>query len=86
MPKIKPSPNVILKTLLRRPGERFAYYFWDNDEWEHTAELIKILRNAENSNQVAYLGGNWHGLGRYACVKSGFLLPEINCSLQQMRI
>ena len=85
-PKIKTGRDVRLRRLLTRPGDRLAYYCGEDDEWEHTVELLKVTETDRNAGRAACLAGNRHCLGRYERRKGGFLLSVVNRALQRVRV
>jgi pRiA4b ORF-3-like protein len=86
LPKIKPSRDVRLEQLLRRPGDQLAYYCGDDDDWEHTIELLNVTENIGRASRAACTAGNRHCLRRRKSRKGSFLLPAINRMLQRVRL
>ena len=86
LPKIKSGRDVGLATILSRPGDRLAYYCGDDDEWEHTVELLKITEVVSRSDRAACLAGDQACLRRDARHRGKFLLSAVNRALQRLRV
>jgi hypothetical protein len=86
LPKIKPGRDVSLERLLSQPGDRLAHYCGDDDEWEHTVELLKITKMVGRTRRAACVAGNRHCSRRHEHRKSGFLLSAVNRALQRVRV
>ena len=87
LPKIKFGHDVSLVNLLSLPGDRLAYYCGDDDnEWEHTVELLKITENVGRAGWAECLAGNRPCLGSYEERKRGFLLSVVNRALRRVKV
>jgi hypothetical protein len=82
--KIKSGRNVRLEKLLSRPGDRLAYYCGDDDDWEHTVELLKITETPGRIGRAVCLAGSRRCPGRLECHEGEFLLPAVNSELQRL--
>ena len=86
LPKIKSARIVKLERLLRRPGDRLAYYCGDGDDWEHAIELLKITEVVGRASRVACVAGNRNHLGAYERHRRVFPLSAVNRALQRVRV
>jgi hypothetical protein len=84
LPRVRSGRDVSLARLLKRPGDRLAYYCGDDNEWEHTVELLKITGNAARARHATCVGANRAGkqVGR----DLGFPLSAMNRALQRVRV
>lgn len=86
LPKIKSGRDVSLVRLLDRPGDRLAYYCGDDDEWEHTVELLKVAEAVGRIRRAACVAGNRHCPRQHEHRKGRFLLSAVNRALQRVRV
>jgi len=84
LPRVRSGRDVSLASLLKRPGDRLAYYSGDDKEWEHTVELLEITANTGRVRGATCVAGN--SPRRHDQRNGGFLLSDVNRALQRMKI
>jgi hypothetical protein len=86
LPKIKSARDAKLNRLLRRPGDRLEYYCGDDDEWEHSVELLKITGAAGKPVPAICLGGSRRHLGTIDRRHCHFPLSSVNQALRRIKV
>jgi hypothetical protein len=84
LPRVRSGRDVSLARLLTRPGDRLAYYSGDDNEWEHTIELLEITTNDERVRRAACVAGN--NPRKHGQRTGGFLLSTVNRALQLVEV
>jgi len=86
LPRIRPGREFSLNGLLRRVGDRMAYFSGEHEEWEHTVDLLEIAESAERLKRATCLSGNPPSLTRHGRSRAAFSVDQIGRQLSAVPV
>lgn len=86
LPKIQPAKMAALASLLKNPGDTVSYFCGEEEEWEHTVELIRISKTPVAQRSAVCLGGKGAHFESRASRVAPFRVAVINRTLRAIRV
>jgi hypothetical protein len=87
LPKIQPAKMAALASLLKNPGDTVSYFCGDEEEWEHTVELIRISKMPDvGARSAVCLGGKGARLEHRSPRAAPFRVAAVNRELRAVRV
>ena len=85
-PKIMSCRLVSLEELFCRRGDRLTHFCGDDDEWEHSIEVLNVTKVTGPVGHAVCLGGSRRLLGMYGPGKRRFSIMLANRKLREVGV